>query len=54
MPVVAQTVAALGERPTAKAFGIGVSATATRGLGQVGLHAQAVDDRVQPGLPGPG
>ena len=34
IPVVAQTVAFFGERPIAKAFGIGVSATATRGFGR--------------------
>ena len=34
MPVVAHTVALEGERPTANAFGMSVSATATRGLGR--------------------
>ena len=34
IPVVAQTVADLGERPIANAFGIRVLATATRGLGR--------------------
>ena len=34
IPVVAQTVADLGERPSANAFGIRVSATATFGLGR--------------------
>ena len=34
IPVVAQTVALFGERPIAKAFGIAVCATATRGLGR--------------------
>ena len=34
MPVVAQTVAFLGERPSANAFGIDVLATATFGLGR--------------------
>ena len=34
MPVVAQTVADLGERPSAKALGIRVSATATFGFGR--------------------
>ena len=47
IPVVAHTVAFLGERPIANAFGIRVLATATRGFGQVGLHAQALDHRVQ-------
>ena len=47
--VVAQTVAVFGERPIANAFGIWVSAIATLRLGQVGLHAQALDHRVQLG-----
>ncbi len=34
MPVVAHTVAYLGERPSAKALGMRVSATATFGLGR--------------------
>ena len=34
MPVVAHTVADLGERPSANAFGIAVWATATFGLGR--------------------
>ena len=34
MPVVAQTVAFLGERPSANAFGIDVLATATFGFGR--------------------
>ena len=34
IPVVAQTVALLGERPIAKAFGTSVSATAILGLGR--------------------
>ena len=34
MPVVAHTVADLGERPSANAFGMRVSATATLGLGR--------------------
>ena len=34
MPVVAQTVADLGERPSANAFGIACLATATFGLGR--------------------
>ena len=34
MPVVAQTVAFFGERPSAKALGMRVSATATFGLGR--------------------
>ena len=34
IPVVAQTVADLGERPIANAFGMSVWATATRGLGR--------------------
>ena len=34
MPVVAQTVADLGERPSANAFGIAVWATATFGFGR--------------------
>ena len=34
IPVVAQTVAFLGERPVANALGIEVWATATRGLGR--------------------
>ena len=34
MPVVAQTVAFFGERPSANAFGIRVLATATRGFGR--------------------
>ncbi len=33
IPVVAQTVAVFGERPTANAFGIDWSAIATRGFG---------------------
>ena len=49
MPVVAQTVAAFFERPIAKALGIEVSMTATLRLGQVGLDAEAVDQRVQLG-----
>ena len=35
IPVVAQTVAVLGERPTANALGIDVWAIATRGLGRL-------------------
>ena len=35
MPVVAHTVAVLGERPTANALGIGVSAIATFGIGRL-------------------
>src|ERR1700761_7529892 len=35
IPVVAHTVADLGERPIANALGIGVRATATRGLGRL-------------------
>ena len=35
IPVVAHTVAVFGERPTANAFGIGVWAIATRGLGML-------------------
>ena len=34
IPVVAQTVAFFGERPSANAFGIRVSATATFGFGR--------------------
>ena len=34
IPLVAHTVAFFCERPIANAFGIGVSATATRGLGR--------------------
>ena len=34
IPVVAQTVADLGERPSANAFGMRVSATATFGFGR--------------------
>ena len=34
MPVVAQTVADFGERPSANALGMRVSATATLGLGR--------------------
>ena len=34
IPVVAHTVACFGVRPIANAFGIGVSAIATRGLGR--------------------
>ena len=34
IPVVAHTVADFGERPSANAFGIRVSATATFGLGR--------------------
>ena len=47
IPVVAHTVAVFGERPSANAFGMRVLATATFGFGQVGLHAQALDHRVQ-------
>ena len=47
MPVVAQTVAFLGERPSAKAFGIARVGDGDLRLGQVGLHAQALDHRVQ-------
>ena len=49
IPVVAQTVAFFCERPSAKAFGIGVSATRDLRLGQVGLDAEALDHRVQLG-----
>ena len=47
IPVVAQTVADFGERPSAKAFGIARLRDGDLRLGQVGLHAQAVDHRVQ-------
>ena len=50
MPVVAQTVADFCERPIANAFGIEVSITHDARLGQVGLHAQALDDPVQLGV----
>ena len=40
--VVAQTVADFGERPIAKAFGIGVSISAEPRLGQVGLRRTGV------------
>ena len=43
MPVVAHTVAVFGERPTANAFGIGVSAIATRGLGMFAwMHSRSM------------
>ena len=47
MPVVAQTVAFLGERPSANAFGIARVGDGDLRLRQVGLHAQAIDHRVQ-------
>ena len=47
MPVVAQTVAVLGERPSANAFGIARVGDGDLRLRQVGLHAQALDHRVQ-------
>ncbi len=41
-PVVTQTVAVLGERPTAKALGIGVSAIARRGIGRFAwMHSRS-------------
>ena len=41
-PVVAQTVAVLGERPTANALGIGVSAIASRGIGRLAwMHSRS-------------
>ena len=49
IPVVAQTVAFFGERPSANAFGIARVGDRDLRLGQVGLHAQAVDHRVQLG-----
>ena len=43
IPVVAQTVAVLGERPIANALGIGVSAIATRGLGRLAwMHRRSI------------
>ena len=52
--MVAHTVAVFGERPTANAFGIGVCGDRDPRLGDVGLDAQPIDDRVQLGrlLPG--
>ena len=47
MPVVAHTVAFLGERPSANAFGIARVGDGDLRLRQVGLHAQALDHRVQ-------
>ncbi len=47
IPVVAQTVAVLGERPTANAFGIGVVGDRDAWLWQVRLDAEPLDDRVQ-------
>ena len=47
MPVVAQTTACFGLRPVANAFGMSVSAIATRRLRHVGKRAQPVDDAVQ-------
>ena len=43
IPVVAQTVAFLGERPIANAFGMRVSATATFGLGRSAwMHRRSI------------
>ena len=43
IPVVAQTVADLGERPSAKAFGIRVSATAILGFGRSAwMHRRSI------------
>ena len=43
IPVVAQTVAFFGERPIAKAFGIGVFATAMRGFGRSAwMHSRSI------------
>ncbi len=43
IPVVAQTVADLGERPSANAFGMRVSATATFGLGRSAwMHRRSI------------
>src|SRR5437764_6986672 len=43
IPVVAHTVAVRGERPTANAFGIGVCAIATRGLGRLAwMHSRSI------------
>ena len=47
IPVVAHTVAFLGERPIANAFGMRVLSDGDARLRQVGLHAQALDHRVQ-------
>ena len=47
MPVVAQTVAVLGERPIANAFGIGVCGDRDARLGQVRLDTEAFDRAVQ-------
>ena len=48
--MVAHTVAVFGERPTAKAFGIGVSAIATRGLGRLAwMHSRSIDARAARG-----
>ena len=49
IPVVAHTVAFFGERPSANAFGIAGVGDRDLRLGQVGLHAQALDHRVQLG-----
>ena len=54
MPVVAQTVAFFCERPIANALGIGGLGDRDPRLGQVGLHAQALDHRVQLGRLGGG
>ena len=43
MPVVAHTVAFLGERPIANAFGMSVSATATFGFGRSAwMHSRSI------------
>ena len=49
IPVVAQTVAVFGERPIANAFGIERLGDRDARLGQVGLHAEPLDHRVQLG-----
>ena len=47
---MAQTVAVFGERPTANALGIGVSAIATRGLGRLAwMHSRSIDRRAARG-----
>ena len=51
MPVVAHTVAVFGERPIANAFGIDGLGDRHPRLGQVGLDAQPLDDRVELAAP---
>ena len=47
MPRVAHTTATFGFRPVAKAFGMSVSATATRGLRDVRKCTQPIDHPVE-------